>query len=219
MKNNNEEQEEKKVSKLSLFWTYYKEVPGVKALVKLILYFIFFAVIISVVACNQDTYKQQEQEKKEKYEEKQSITYKEILDKLLTNNLNITYNIKINEIEYRIDATYQNQELTGILKTIDKTTEFKIKDNLVYEVGLNEEIENAAILSDINIAYLLPDTLLSLLESNKSTKMINNDEVIYSYEIDNIKYQVTVKDEWVNLIMITSDTGSYNIEYKEYGVN
>lgn len=215
MKNNNEENEEQKPSKIKLFGEYYKNVPGFKALVKLFLYFIFFAVIISVVACNQETVKQNNKEEKTEEKEKVTLTYQEMLDALTTNNSKILYNITIGEESYRIDATYQDKILSGMFRTKDTLHEFKIQNNLVYEIGLNEEKENATLFTNINITYLVPESLVNILENNKAIKMLEDDTIVYNYEIDGSKYRVVTKDNEINKIEITSTSFSYIIEYSK----
>lgn len=214
-KNNEEKEEEKKPSKISLFFLYYKNVPAFKALIKLALYFIFFAVIISVVACNQDTIKQMDEKDKVEEKEKTSLTYKEMLDALLASDLKITYNIIVNDTEYRIDANYQEKSLSGMFRTVNEIHEFKIKDDIVYEITLNEEKENMELLNNINLTYLLPDALITYLESNKATKMLSEGNTIYNYDIDATKYAVITTDDWINKIEITNELFKYVIEYNK----
>lgn len=216
---NTQEESEKKPGKIKMFFEYYKYVPAFKALVKLGLYFIFFAVIISVVACNKDTVSKDPE--KDKVEEKQEneLSYKEMLDVLITDNIEIVYNITINENIYKIDATRKDNILSGIYRTKDSIHEFKIQDNIIYEIGLNEEKENPELFNDINLTYLLPEQLVALLESNKATKMLDDGSTIYNYEIDAVKYHVVTKDNWINKMEITSELATYIIEYNKSEVN
>lgn len=222
VKNNDEntqEEIEKKPSKIKMFFEYYKYVPGFKALVKLGLYFIFFAVIISVVACNKDTINQTPE--KEKTEEKQEmeISYKEMLEALTTNNMQILYNSTVGEEIYRIDATRKDNILSGIYRTKDSIHEFKIQDNIVYEIGLNEEKETTELFININLNYLLPEQLVSILESNKATKTLENEAIIYNYEIEEVKYRVIINNNWINKIEIADELSNYVIEYNKSEVN
>lgn len=219
--NNNENngEEEKKPGKIKLFFEYYKYVPGFKALVKLFLYFIFFAVIISVVACNQDTIKEKQPQEKTEEKEKVEKTYKEMLDELVNNDIEILYNISINGEIFKIDATRKDNILSGIYRTKESIHEFKIKDNVIYEIGLNEERENSELFSNINLTYILPDQLVTLLESNKATKMLNDGKTIYNYEIEATKYKIEVNDDRINKIEITNELSNYTIEYNKSEVN
>lgn len=222
MKKNNEEnyeEVEQTPGKIKLFFEYYKYVPGFKALVKLCLYFIFFAVIISVVACNHETVNQEQ--KKEQTEEKQPTekTYKEMLDELINNNMQILYNITINEDIYQIDATRKEHIMNGIYRTKESIHEFRIQDNIIYEIGLNEEKENPELFTTLNLTFILPDQLVTILESNKATKMLEDGNTIYNYDIEATKYRVEVKNNEINKIIITSELSTYTIEYNKSEVN
>lgn len=219
MNNKENNEEEKSPGKIKMFFEYYKYVPGFKALVKLFMYFIFFAVIISVVACNQDTIR--EETKKETTEEQQKTekTYKDMLDELVNNDLKILYNISINEKKFQIEATKKDNVLSGIYRTQEKLHEFKINDNIIYEIGLNEEKENPELFKELNLTFILPDQLVILLENNKATKMLSDGVTLYNYEIDAIKYQVEVKDDKINKINISSESFNYAIEYNKSEVN
>ena len=214
-----EEENEKKPGKLKMFFEYYKYVPSFKALVKLGLYFIFFAIIISVVACNKDVVTQTKENEKTEEQQETTISYKEMLDALITNNVQILYDITMGEEVYRIDATRKDNILSGIYRTKTALYEFKIQDDIVYEIGLDEEKENGELLAHINLTYILPEQLVSLLESNKATKMLSDDLTIYNYEIDTVKYHVVTKDNWSDKIEITTELFNYTIKYNKSEVN
>lgn len=222
VKNNDEnkqEEIEKKPSKIKMFFEYYKYVPGFKALVKLGLYFIFFAVIISVVACNKDTINQNPEKESTEEKKEMEISYKDMLEALTNNNIEILYNITVNEEIYRIDATRKDNILSGIYRTKDSIHEFRIQDNIVYEIGLNEEKENIDLFNNINLNYLLPEQLISMLEVNKATKTLENEAIIYNYEIEEVKYRVIINNNWINKIEIADELSNYVIEYNKSEVN
>lgn len=214
MNNQEDNNEEKKVGKIKLFFEYYKNVPAFKALVKLFLYFIFFAVIISVVAFNQENIKEVPQRPKTEEHEENQVTYQEMLN-ALRDNIKIFGDIKINEENYQIEANYRDKILSGIYRTKNSTHEFKIKEHVVYEISLSEEKENTELLKQININFLIPDDLITLLQNNKATKMLEDGGIIYNYEIEKTKYQVQVKDNWIDKIEIVNDSFSYRVEYSK----
>lgn len=206
----------KESSKLKLYYKSHKDLPAFKALIKLMLYFIFFAIIIGVVATHQDVTKDENKNNQEQTKETiKRIPYKEVLDLLNNSDSSVSYNITINGNLHKIELEYIDKVYTGIIESTSGITRFKIQDNNIYEVKMDEEVINNDLFKDINLDYILISNLTNILLNNKSIKMLEDNNTIYKYNIDNIEYIITIKDNWVNKIEINNDTLKYMIEYKK----
>lgn len=211
MKKQNENNEEQKVSIFKIFRVNYKNNPPFKALVKLSLYFILFFVIILVVALsetpsNNPNTNKNSQESTEPVEQK---TYREILNETLVNNKVVKYEINIDNKAYLIEYILDDNNFSGTIETEEGITKFVYKDNIVYEIKLNEEIVNDGLFNNLNFDYINIYSLLSIISSNKALKMINDDETIYNYELDNTKISVSVKDDKIIKIDIGEESNLY----------
>lgn len=213
MKKQNENKEEQKVSIFKIFRVNYKNNPPFKALVKLSLYFILFFVIILVVALSETPSRTTttDKEKQESTEPVEQKTYKDILNETLVDNKVVKYEININDKIYFIEYTLDDNNFNGTIETSEGITKFTYKDNIVYEIILNEEIVNDGLFKELNFDYINIYSLLSIISSNKALKMINDEETIYNYELDNTKISVTVKDNKIIKIDIEEESNLYII--------
>ncbi len=207
----------KEPNKIKLYYQSHKDLPAFKSLIKLFLYFLFFAIIIGVVVTHQDESNEEDKNTQDKTQEvtTKKISYKEVLDLLNNTDIDISYNITIGEILYKIEAEKVDEVYTGIIESTEGITKFKIQDNKVYEVKMNEDIINDNLFNNINLDYILINNLTNILLNNKSIKILKDDNTIYKYNIDNCEYNITIKDNWVDKIEISNDSSSYIIEYKK----
>lgn len=203
-KNNNEEE---KISKIKYVYEAYRQSPAFKALIKLSLYFILCFVIIIVVATSGDLEKEtKNDEDNVSTTTKVQKSYHDILNDLLISEKKFSYEITSGDDVYYISYELTNGVQSGLIETSSSSLKkFLIKDNIIYEVVLNEEKENLELFQTLNVNYINIYSLVDILSNNKSFKMLNDDETIYNYNVDNVDIAVTVKEEKIiNLEILDS---------------
>lgn len=149
--------------------------PQYQALIKLLLWAIFFIILILLMRLSP---KLDDGEKKEV--ETPKITYKEIKNKFISSKLEIEY--QVNEEEGKL--IYQ--------------------DNALY----------SSQTSNLNEEYLNPAKLINLLDANEYILKVKDEENVYIYDINEIKIEVTTKEDKITKVTITGTTDTYNITYK-----
>ena len=117
-------------------------------------------------------------------------------------------------VKYQINYSIQDNIIDGYLETITGTHHFKIQNDIVYEINLNEEKENPNLLNEFNINYFDTTKLINSLKNEIATKQLNNDKMIYHYIIDSINYYVILDNNQINNIQIKTDKYEYDISYK-----
>lgn len=193
----------------------YKNNKAFKALVKLILYLVFFVVIISVVSLGSSS---TESKRETTTTTKKTVNYKEILSHIIKDNNTFTYEITLNEndkviIEYSI----KENVLEGVYENKEKTSKFKIEDNKVYELKMNEQIETPELFSNLNINYINIYTLFNLLDQDKALKFIEGDLTKYEYNYEDSKITTIVKEENIQNITIHEGVNDYTISINYKG--
>ena len=194
-----------------VFMRNYKNVPGFRALIKLLLWFLLFIIIIVVV--NVSNTKETKNDTTTTTTVQSKITYKEILDSYLRDGTTISIEIEANDIKYIINGTLNNNVLTGTYETSDTTTRFKIDESKVYEIKMNEEKENDELLNSFNPDYINPINLINILENEKSIKDIDDYITKYTYNHGSDMIIVNIISDKLNNIEITSNNIKYNIIY------
>lgn len=194
----------------------YKNNKAFKALVKLILYLVFFVVIISVVSLGSSS--TDSERGTTTTTTKKTVNYKEILSHIIKDNNTFTYEITLNEndkviIEYSI----KENVLEGVYENKEKTSKFKIEDNKVYELKMNEQIETPELFSNLNINYINIYTLFNLLDQDKALKFIEGDLTKYEYNYEDSKITTIVKEENIQNITIHEGVNDYTISINYKG--
>lgn len=224
MKKKNIPEEERRENYFDVFVRNWKNVPGFRSLIKLCLYLIFIFIFIIVVNLSQGN----NTEKKASNGENnvstttkpiETITYRDVLDNAVKSNKDIYMEIVIDGKKAVIDAVSNESDITGYYETDKLTKKFRIENNILYEVSLDNEVENDKVLNGINIDFIVTANLIEVLKNNIPTKMINNEEVLYNYDIsiNNIEYKVTttVKESILTNIKIESENEKYTIVYEQ----
>ena len=193
----------------------YKNNKAFKALVKLILYLVFFVVIISVVSLGSSS---TESKRETTTTTKKTVNYKEILSHIIKDNNTFTYEITLNEndkviIEYSI----KENVLEGVYENKEKTSKFKIEDNKVYELKMNEQIETPELFSNLNINYINIYSLFNLLDQDKALKFIEGDLTKYEYNYEDSKITTIVEEENIQNITIHEGVIDYTISINYKG--
>lgn len=208
-KNKNEERYENFFEVLIRNW---KTVPGLKELVKLFLGFMFlFILVIVMVGTNNET-------RKSNKTTTTTITtttttansYANIIDYFIKSKFSAEGTILIDNVEYSLNYTYQDNVLTGYLENINNTYHFKIKDNQIYEIKLNNEELNENIFNGIDINYIIPNKLKEVLITNDFVKSDNS----YIYNLENKRMNVITNGKTINKIDIEENNNKYKIEFK-----
>lgn len=206
-------------TKWEVFMRNYKTVPGFKELVKLVGYFLFFGIFIIIILSGQSSIKTNDNKNTTTTTQVvDTKTYKELLEDLYKTNKQIHANITINETKYSIEATNTAGVLSGLLESTSSTKRFKIENNVIYELNLEQATENANLFENISINYIIPANLVNILQSNKATKRVDGDNLIYNYNLDNngISYtgEVIVTNNIIKNINLTNEYSSYNITFE-----
>ena len=127
-------------------------------------------------------------------------------------------NITINDNKYIINSRYGNNISTGTLESIDGTYKFKIKEDNIYEIRLDEEIVNNELFKDIDTSIINNSSLVNILRNNTGIKIDQDYKLMYKYDkvnINDITYsiEVIINNNSVANINIYNDTISYVINY------
>ena len=222
MKKRKTEEENRQENFFDVFIRNWKNVPGFRSVIKLGLYFIFIFIFILVVnvAGNKTGTKKNVANTHVSSTTKavETITYKDVLENVVKNNKDVYMEIEINGQKAVVDAVNNGENITGYYETDKLTKKFKIENNVLYEVTLDHEIENDKILNGLNIDFIVPANMIEILKNNIPTKMINNEKVLYNYDItiNNIAYKVTttVKESILTNIEIISEKEKYTTVYE-----
>lgn len=214
--------EDRRENYLDVFIRNWKNVPGFRSVIKLGLYliFIFIFIIVVNIAGNKTGTKKQNSNNIVSSTTKaiETITYKDVLENVVKNKKDVYMEITIDGKKAIIDAVTNENNITGYYETDKLTKKFKIENNVLYEVTLDHEIENDKILNGLNIDFIVPSNMIDILKNNIPTKMINNEKVLYNYDIsiNNIAYKVTttVKESVLTNIEINSEKEKYTIVYE-----
>ncbi|MDE5631139.1 MAG: hypothetical protein K2I70_06025 [Bacilli bacterium] len=222
MKKRRTDDENRQENFIDVFIRNWKNVPGFRSVIKLSLYliFIFIFIVVVNVAGNKTGTKRHNSNNAISSTTKaiETITYKDVLENVVKNKKDVYMEIVIDGIKARVDAVTNDDNITGYYETDRLTKKFKIDNNVLYEVTLDHEIENDKILNGLNIDFIVPANMIDILKNNIPTKMINNEEVLYNYDIsiNNIAYKVTttVKESVLTNIEIISEKEKYTIVYE-----
>ena len=197
-----------------VFMRNYKTVPGFKELVKLIAYILFFIIFVATMSIVFANNKDKINRSNTTTTTSQVLKYQDVLGKLLDHS-DYTCRIKINNNNYIINGSYGNNILTGTIETAEGIHKFKIAENNIYEVVLDNETLNNELLKDINKNILMNDVIVNILKNNSGTK-IDNTYKYSNININDINYNidVVVNDNKVTNIKVSCDNISYDIVYE-----
>lgn len=199
----------KKDNKFKIFFNKLKEAwknPRKKAGIKLLGYFLFFVVFLSIAAIANSINKIDKTIDKVNNETKEEIDYNNYISKqnnLLNNKHSITSTIKINDYEYNVNGYIDNNIVNGYLESIDGIKKIVIKDNNIYEIVNNEEILLDSVINGnlYNLEYIF-----NLLKNNNA--IINNKDSYKDYS-----YFINMDNYVLNTKVYTDSNNIYKIEY------
>lgn len=214
------QEDERYENYFEVFMRNYRNVPGFKALMKIVLFFVLVSIMMLITYLGKSSERELKSTttttttKVTDVNENSVVNYKDALEILMKNNHEVSMVIQNNDTKYQINYSIQDNIIDGYLETIAGTHHFKIQNDIVYEINLNEEKENPNLLNEFNINYFDTTKLINSLKNEIATKQLNNDKMIYHYIIDSINYYVILDNNQINNIQIKTDKYEYDISYK-----
>lgn len=199
-----------------IFVRNYREVPGVRIIVKLALYFLFFTILVVAMSASINSGKMNRKKTTTTTTTTaQVIKFSDMLNELLGKK-EYKCEININGNEYVLNGSYGNSILVGNLYTNEGTYAFKIQDDKVYEVTLKDKQENSKLLKDIDKSIIFNDSLVNAITNSSGIKVENG----YKYnkvDINKNTYsmEIIVVNNHIKNINLTNDTISYKFTYDE----
>ena len=207
-KENKKEQLKELYSKFKIAWAD----PRKKAGIKLLGYLIFFIILLLFASITSHMNKYKSPTNKttttttapDKYNDKQKA--------LLTNKQSINYVININNIEYKINGTIENNILSGYFETPNGIKKILFKDNNLYELNNEEE---SLLESEINKNLIDLEYILNLIKQNSAIISDKEETKTYTYNIDNLGLNIIVNtnDENITQINIKESINAYILNF------
>ena len=127
---------------------------------------------------------------------------------LINNNIQVEYIIS----DYVIRGNISNNELIGILEYNNQVYNIKYDGINLYEIN-NDSEEISNLLGNINKLYLLPKNIIKILNETDNIGIKNENK--YSYNYNNIDYEVIINNDKIANIVIKDNMDLYNLKYIE----
>ncbi len=198
--------------------------PQKKAIIKLGLWFVFFALtflFLSVASLFSkhnnlnNNNNENNQNNQNNQEEKVEANVPKMLEKLL--NSNYSYEIKITgDNETKTLSGAVNDKITsGFIETNGNIIKYSYHDEKYFQINQNEEIENNELLTEeqkdnINLHNILDD-----VNNYEANNKILKEENIYNYDInDTYKIKISINDNNINYIYVLNNNISYEMNFK-----
>jgi len=201
----------KKKNKLGEYIKKFKElwaIPRYRAIIKLSLYGIMFLLIIIMANISSSMNTNQDETEKTK-------SYTEIIKLYDLENADINYNLKINNMTYKLEGKLENNLLTGYFDNNNEIKKIVIKENSIYEIKNNEELVNEELNTLINAKLLLPINIIEIVKNESAYINKGIEETTYTFEINdnNIKYEVVISitEEKITNIKVFNEKIEYNM--------
>lgn len=207
-KNSKKEQIKELYSKFKIAWGDSRKRAGIKLLGYLFFFIILF--LFAAITSNINKYKTTTSQTTtttitiDKYNEKQKS--------LLTNKYSINYVININNIEYKINGTIENNIVNGYLEAPIGIKKIVFKENNLYEINNEQEI---LLESELNKNLIDLEYITNLIKQNSAIISDKEDKKTYNYNIDNLGLNiiVTTNEENITQINITEATNTYILNF------
>lgn len=207
-KDSKKEQIKELYSKFKVAWSDPRKRAGIKLLGYLLFFIILF--LFAAITSNMNKYKTTTSQTTtttitiDKYNEKQKS--------LLTNKYSINYVININNIEYKINGTIENNIVNGYLETPIGIKKIVFKENNLYEINNEQEI---LLESELNKNLIDLEYIINLIKQNSAIISDKEDKKTYNYNIDNLGLNiiVTTNEENITQINITEATNTYILNF------
>lgn len=168
--------------------------PRMKALIKLILYLLFFVVLISTSL----NYKSTDNDDIESSIDESSsstikvIDYNELKTKLLLNKYEFKFDIyKDDTLTTEYSGTRNESYFAGTKMADDEYTKFSIVDGKIYEIKLNTMTESNKVFESIDLNFIDSEYILNYVNSFSPIISDSISKKVYKYTIDN-KYEIVI---------------------------
>lgn len=177
--------------------------PKYKNIIKLILWavFILFVGCLCIVSNNNQI--------KNNNKEESKLEFKHKIHNLANKKLYVYYKID----DYIVEGVYENDIFKGTL-TYDDGTSYNVKyekGNLTKDNDNDNEIGDFLIVN-IDTRYINPYYLIDLFNKNEATEIEKNKK--YLYEIDDVKYYLSFKDNGGYSVKIINDNKENMLNYE-----
>lgn len=137
-----------------------------------------------------------------------TMNYSKMKNNLINNNIQVEYIIS----DYVIRGNISNNELIGILEYNNQVYNIKYDGINLYEIN-NDSEEISNLLGNINKLYLLPKNIIKILNETDNIGIKNENK--YSYNYNNIDYEVIINNDKIANIVIKDNMDLYNLKYIE----
>lgn len=201
-----------KKENIKKFWNKLKEIwkdPRKKAGIKLLGYFIFFLIFLSIAAISNglkkidNTVSNDNNQIKENSKNEDTNKFIDKQNKLLYNKHNVNMVIKINNIEYKINGTLRDNIIEGYLETDNGIKKIIVKNNNMYEIVDSNDV---LLESVINVNLFDFDNLFNNLKNNNALIKNKNNNKDYIYQIND-------NGRILNVKIYTNENSIYKVEY------
>jgi len=205
MKKDNE-----KVNKIKELYNKYKEAkkdPRKKAGMKLFGYLIFFLLIALIANIGQEFDKTQTSIKQTNTTTIKIVdSYVEKQNDLLTNKYNINYEIKYNDIVYKINGTLENNIINGYLEKDSVIKKINIKNNVMYE-------NDVVLENEFNVDNLNLNNIINTIKQTSAFIKEKDDIKTYLYEFESKNIYIECNEEYINSIKVEEDNNIYTMNF------
>lgn len=206
MKKDNEKE---KLNKFKELYNNYKEAkkdPVKKAGMKLLGYFIFFLILVLVANISSEFDKKNTQTTTKTTTTKIIDSYVEKQKDLLTNKYNINYEIKCNDIIYKINGTLENNIINGYLEKESVIKKIIIKNNVIYENDIVLETE-------FKVDNLNLNNIINTIKQTSAFIKEKDNVKTYLYELDAKKIYIECNEEQIVSIKVEEDNNVYTMNF------
>lgn len=179
-------------------------VPKNKVLFQLGGYFIFFLLIFVFASFGSDN------NVKPKEEVNTNLSYNTMKDNLKNGNVRIKYNINS---KYYLEGNIIDGELLTTFEEEDILKKIKIINEEIYVINKDEEVIDNSLLQDINLLYLYPSNIFTIIKDFTPIMRQTDDNKIYNYSDGDKSISVFLNEEEIEKIIILDGSITYNLEY------
>ena len=203
MKKNNE-----KINKIKELYNKYKEAkkdPRKKAGMKLLGYLIFF-LIIALIANISNEFDSKNTPIKTTTTTKIVDSYVEKQNDLLTNKYDINYEIKCNDIIYKINGSLENNIINGYLEKDNEIKNIVIKNNLIYE-------NDVVLENEFNVDNLNLNNIINTIKQTSAFIKEKENIKTYLYELDSKKIYIDSNEDQIISIKVEESKNVYMMNF------
>lgn len=175
--------------------------PRYNALIRLGLWFIFFSFVIIFIRISP------KEENKPKNEVTKQVTYTDIKKDFINSSVMLT----IDNGTYYVSGVIKDGTFTGTIQDENKVNKVYY-DGVMYLVNKGEKTETD-LYSEFNDKLILPKDIINVIDNYNGLLKTSENEKSYTYDINEGKYVIYVKDEKICKVTYEKDNLVYTLEY------